>query len=93
MTWDYKNPDEMTLSGDFFDKATTNSEGCFKMHSTQSYNDPSWRPAVANADPRTDNRVVTSYSGDPKWNIPDGAAGSYTLHFKNHELWISLEAN
>lgn len=93
LTWDYKNPDEMTLSGDFFDKATTNSEGCFKMHSTQSYNDPSWRPAVANADPRTDNRVVTSYSGDPKWNIPDGAAGSYTLHFKNHEMWISLEAN
>ena len=83
----------MTLSGDFFDKATTNNEGCFKMHSTQSYNDPSWRPAVANADPRTDNRVVTSYSGDPKWKIPDGAAGSYTLHFKNHELWISLEAN
>lgn len=93
LNWDYKNPDEVTLSRDFFDKASTGSEGCFKLHTTQSYNEPSWRPAAANADPRSDNRVVTSFSGDPKWKIPDGAAGNYTLRFKNHELWISLEAN
>lgn len=93
LNWDYKNPDELTLSNDFKDKTSTGSEGCFKLHSSETYNDPSWRPVVANADARSDHRVTTSSAGDLKWNIPDGTAGSYTLHFKNHEMWISLEAN
>ena len=93
LNWDYKNPDELTLSNDFKDKTSTNSEGCFKLHSSESYGDPSWCPVVADADARSDHRVTTSSAGDLKWKIPDGTAGSYTLHFKNHEMWISLEAN
>ena len=92
LNWDYKNPDELTLSNDFKDKTSTGSEGCFKLHSSETYNDPSWRPVVADADARSDHRVTTSSAGDLKWKIPDGTAGSYTLHFKNHEMWISLEA-
>ena len=93
LTWDYKDPDNLKLAGHFYDVKTSGNQGRFKLYTTQTYNDPSWRPAVEDADPRTDHRVVTDYTGDPKWFLPEGSDGDYTLYLKNHELWVDLVPN
>lgn len=90
--WDYKYPDVVYLAQEFFDTPTTNNEGCFKLHTRQSYtgNGESWRPASANADPRSDNRVVTQFGGDPKWKMPDGSVGQYICVLNNADLTIMM---
>lgn len=91
--WDYKYPDVMFLAQEFYDAATTGSEGAFKISDRDgNWGDwgRSWRPASGGANPFTDNRVVTQYGGDPKWNMPAGISGMYIMALNNADLTIMM---
>lgn len=85
LEYDYKNPDCLVYN-------TVLKKGEFKMYGDTSgwSSTLSWRPAVSGADPSADNRVVTSFTGDPKWVLAAPAPEGSHIEFKNHELWISL---
>lgn len=91
--WDYKYPDVVYLAQEFYDAATTGSEGAFKISDRDGNwgdNGRSWRPASGGADPFTDNRVVTQYGGDPKWKMPAGISGMYIMALNNADLTITM---
>ena len=91
--WNYQYPDVVYLAQEFYDAATTGSEGAFKVSDRDGNwgdNGRSWRPASGGANPFDDNRVVTQYGGDPKWKMPAGISGMYIMALNNADLTITM---
>lgn len=86
LEYDYTNPDCMVYN-------TKIKAGEFKLYGASGdWNSAlSWRPTVANADPRVDHTVKSGYySDDPKWVLAEDAPDGSHLEFKNHDLWINI---
>lgn len=91
MNWDYRRPEVVYRQGHWYDITTTpNNQGAIKIHGSNNWSDPSWRPASHGANPLYDNRASSKSGGDPKWVMPGGTDGYYRFELNNAEMTISM---
>ncbi len=91
MNWDYRRPEVVYRQGHWYDITTTpNNQGAIKIHGSNNWSDPSWRPINHGANPLNDNRATSNSSGDPKWVLPGGTDGYYRFELNNAEMTISM---
>lgn len=90
MNWSYKAPDMVYREGHWYDITTTpNNQGAIKIHGSNNWSDPSWRPlqhGINPADPNANRGVTANSSGDPKWILPGGTDGYYRFELYNAEM-------